>query len=106
MNGSLKPAMPTEFGNWLEKCRHKYVGACVHGSGQFLVRVFDGKNVYLHETLDAAQKHVSQDPKFRLEDLSIEPVRQTNGFSNIKSQSDWEDKLWERRQEREKRERG
>ena len=72
---NLKSATPTEFGNWLEKARRKYVGASVHGSGQFLVRVFDGKNVYLYETFEAAAEHTSRDPKFRLEDLSLEPVK-------------------------------
>jgi hypothetical protein len=75
MNGSLKSAAPTEFGNWLEKARRKYVGACVHGSGQFLVRVFDGKNIYLYETFEEATEHTSRDPKFRLEDLSLERVK-------------------------------
>jgi hypothetical protein len=75
MNGSLKSAAPTEFGNWLEKARRKYVGACVHGSGQFCVRVMDGKNVYLYETFEAAAEHTSQNPKFRFEDLTLEPVK-------------------------------
>ena len=75
MNGSLKHAEPTEFGNWLEKVRRKYVGACVHGTGPFCVRVMDGKNVYLYETFEAAAEHTSQNPKFRFEDLSLESIK-------------------------------
>lgn len=109
MNSGRKVEQDQPFGNWLEKARRKYVGACVHGCGQFCVRVMDGKNVYLYETCEAATEHKSRDPKFRLEDLSTEPVKpvhKTNGFANIKSMSDAEDRDWERRFEREKKERG
>ena len=74
MNGSLKTAAPTSH-NFLEIAKRKYVDACVHGSGPFCVRVFDGKNIYLYDTFEEAAEHTSRDPKFRFEDLSLQPVK-------------------------------
>jgi hypothetical protein len=64
--------------------------------------VFDGKNIYLYETFEEAAEHTSRDPKFRFEDLSLEPVQRMHGFSNINSQIDADDRRAERRAERER----
>ena len=100
MNGSLKHAAPTEFVNWLEKAKRKFAGATIHNSGQFAVCVMDHQNVYLFDDFFAATDFMAGHAEYRLHDLAAKPVQRMNGFANIKSQSDWEDKLWERREQR------
>jgi len=60
-------------------------------------------DVFLFDDFFAAVDFVAGHAEYRLHDLAEEPVQKMNGFSNIKSQSDWEDRLYERRQEREQR---
>lgn len=102
MNGSLKHDDPTEFVNWLEKAKRKFAGAVIHNSGQFAVCVMDHKNVHLFDDFFAATDFMEGHAEYRLHDLAEEPVQKVNGFANIKSQSAWEDKLWERREQRSK----
>jgi hypothetical protein len=97
MIGSLKVAAPTEFGNWLERAKRKFVGATIHNSGQFAVCVMDHKNVFLFDDFFAATDFMAGHAEYQLHDLAEEPVQKVTGFSNIKSQSDAEDKKWERR---------
>lgn len=40
VNGRLKLAAPTEFGNWLEVCRRRFPSATVNGSGRWAVCSF------------------------------------------------------------------
>ena len=103
MNGSLKSAEPTAFGNWLEKAKRKFAGATIHNSGQFAVCVMNHVDVFLFDDFFAATDFMLGHAEYRLHDLSEEPVQKATGFANIKSQSDYEDRLYERRLEREQR---
>jgi hypothetical protein len=91
------------FGDWLSKAKRKFVGATIHNSGQFAVAVMNRIDVYLFDDFFDAAEFAAKDPKYRLYDLSEEPVHKTNLIAaNIKSQSDYEDRLYERRGERER----
>jgi hypothetical protein len=63
------------FTAWLEKAKRKWSGATFTGSGRYSVRLMDGKNIRLFETFEEATAFASQDPKYRFDDLSLEPVR-------------------------------
>jgi hypothetical protein len=95
---NFKSAAPTEFGNWLERAKRKFAGATIHNFGQFAVCVMDHKNVHLFDDFFAAISFMEGHAEYRLHDLAEEPVQKVTGFANIKSQSDWEDRQWERRQ--------
>jgi hypothetical protein len=97
MNGSLKPAAPTEFGDWLSKAKRKFVGATIHNSGQFAVAIMDHTNVYLFDDFFAATDFMLGHAEYRLHDLSEEPVQRMTGFANINSMSDYEERQYERR---------
>jgi hypothetical protein len=58
----------------------------------------DHKNVHLFDDFFAATDFMVGHAEYRLHDLAEEPVHKATGFAKIKSQSDYEDKLWERRQ--------
>jgi hypothetical protein len=91
-------AEPTEFGNWSEKAKRKFAGATIHNSGQFAVCVMDHKNVYLFDDFFAATDFMEGHPQYRLFDLAETTVQKMNVCGNIKSQSDYEDRLWEKKQ--------
>ena len=103
MNGSLKLAEPQPFADWLSKAKRKFVGATIHNSGQFAVAVMNHIDVYLFDDFFDAAEFAAKDSKYRLYDLSEEPVHKTTLIAgNIKSQSDYEDRLWEKRHARQK----
>jgi hypothetical protein len=68
MKGSLKLEAPTEFNNWLEKAKRKFVGAVIHNSGQFAVAIMDHKNVYLFDDFFAATDFMEGHSQYRLYD--------------------------------------
>jgi hypothetical protein len=102
MKGSLQNEVAIEFVPWLERAKRKFAGATIHNSGQFAVCVMDHKNVHLFDDFFAAMTFMEGHAEYRLHDLAEEPVQKVTGFANIKSQSDYEDRLYERRQERER----
>jgi hypothetical protein len=105
---SGRPQTVEQFTPWLERAKHCFVGATIHGSGRYCVAVMNHVDVFLYETHEEAAMHLGQDSKYRYYDLATfvpASVQKTNlGCANIKSQSDYEDRLWERRQQREKAE--
>ena len=103
MKGSLQNEAPTPFGNFLEKAKRKFAGATIHNSGQFAVCVMNRVDVFLFDDFFEAMTFMEGHAEYRLHDLSEEPVQKATGFANIKSQSDYEDRLYERRLEREQR---
>ncbi len=106
MNSSRANSAEQPFGDWLSKAKRKFAGATIHNYGQFAVAVMDHKNVYCFDDFFAATDFMLGHAEYRLHDLTEEPlIQKMNGFSNIKSQSDWEDQQWERRQRREEAER-
>jgi hypothetical protein len=108
MNSSrpISAEQPQQFTPWLERAKRCFVGATIHGSGRYCVAVMNRVDIFLYEIHEDAALHLSQDPKYRFYDLATfvpPPVHKTNlGCGNIKSQCDYEDRLWERRQQREK----
>jgi hypothetical protein len=103
MDSSHKFVPQQQFGDWTAKAKRKFVGATIHNSGQFIVAVMDHCNLYAFETKDEAEKFMEGHPQYRMYDLAQDPVpvQKTNlGCANIKSQSDYEDRQWERRQQR------
>ena len=104
MNSSRpNPVEQTQQRNWLEIAKRKFAGATIVGQGQFAVRVFDHVHVYLYERFEDAAEHTSRDPEIQFTDLAAEPVQKVNiGFSNIKSAVDWDDRLQERREARQR----
>jgi hypothetical protein len=97
MNSGRKVEQET-FGDWLSKAKWKFVGATIHNSGQFAVAIMDHKNVYLFDDFFAATDFMEGHSQYRLYDLAETPVQKMNGFSNINSMSDYEDRQYERRQ--------
>lgn len=90
--------------DWLSIAQRKFVGATIHNFGQFAVCVMNHKDVFLFADFFDAIEFAAKDSKYRLHDLSEELVQKTTGFSNIKGMSDAEDREWERRFDRERRE--
>lgn len=105
MNSNQPKTAEQDFEPWLERAKLRWRGATITGQGQFAVRLMDGKNIPLFETLSEAADFTSQDPVRKFTDLSIPydpPPAKSLGYSNISSQSDWEDVLYERRKDRER----
>jgi hypothetical protein len=104
MNSGRKVEQEQPFGDWLSKAKRKFVGATIHNFGQFAVCVMDHKNVHLFDDFFAAVDFMAGHAEYRLHDLAEEPVHKMNlPCSNIKAMSDYEDRLYERRLEREQR---
>lgn len=59
---------------WLERAKHWRPGATISGTGRFAVRLMDGKNIRLFETLEEAANFTSADPIRRFTDLATKPT--------------------------------
>jgi len=89
---------------WTERCKRRFPGAVIQGSGRWIVVPYDHVRVVAFEDYDSAILYMAGMEKWRLVDLADDPVHNVNlSCGNIKSQSDYEDRLWERRRERERR---
>jgi hypothetical protein len=98
MNSHRPHSADQSFGDWLSKAKRKFIGATIHNSGRFAVCVMNHKDVYLFDDFFDAAEFAARDSKYRLHDLNEEPVHKTNLVAgNIKSQSDYEDRQWEKR---------
>jgi hypothetical protein len=63
----------------------------------------NGRDIRLFPTFEEAAEFCSQSTTYKYLDLAAEPVHKMDlTCGNIKSQSDYEDRLWERRRERER----
>src|SRR5580692_8980205 len=54
MNSGPPQYEQTPQRNWLEIAKRKWSGASITGSGQFSVRLMDGRNIRLFETFESA----------------------------------------------------
>lgn len=109
MQSSRPNPIEQPFQDWLSRAKRKFVGATIHNSGQFAVAVMNHRDVYLFDDFFDAAEFTAQDPKYRFYDLAQAPdppVQKVNlTCGNIKSQSDAEDRAWERRFDRERQQR-
>lgn len=107
MQSSRPNPIEQPFADWLSKAKRKFVGATLHNSGQFAVAVMNHCDVYLFDDFFDAAEFAAKDSKYRLYDLSEEPVHKVQQLmaANIKSQSDAEDREWERRFDRARQDR-
>lgn len=102
-SGRSNPIEQEPSRNWLEIAKRKWSGASITGSGSHSVRLMNGRDIRLFPTFKEAAEFCSQSPTYKYLDLAAEPVHKMDTIcGNIKSMSDYEDRCWERRQERER----
>lgn len=74
MNSNHNTNSEPAFGDWLSRAKHWRPGATFTGTGRFAVRLMDGKNIRLFETLEEAADFTSADPVRRFTDLATKPT--------------------------------
>jgi hypothetical protein len=100
MNSSHSNSIEQPFADWLSKAKRTFVGATIHNSGQFAVAVMNHVDVFCFNDFFDAAEFSAKDSKYRLYDLSEEPVHKMKPCRTIPDAYDPEEARRERRANR------